>query len=137
MSKKRIIKIVIVAVIVVGLSFYSGMKFGGRKSSPGSMGQFGQRNTSGTSKGMRSGTGVTSGEVIAKDNETLTIKMIDGSTKIVFYSPSTDLQKTVAGNIADLVVGKEITVIGPANADGSLTAKSIQLRTAPATPPQN
>ncbi len=37
--------------------------------------------------------------------------------------------KTVDGTLADLEVGKQVTVTGDQNPDGSVNAKSVQVRT--------
>jgi hypothetical protein len=77
----------------------------------------------------------TIGQVITKDATSVTVKMPDGSTKIVLISDSTVVSKTVTGTLADVAVGTNVAVSGPANADGSVTAANIQLRPATTTPP--
>ena len=54
--------------------------------------------------------------------------MQDGSSKIVFYSESTKIQKTADGTGANLAIDQEVTASGAANSDGSLTAQTIQVR---------
>ena len=75
--------------------------------------------------------GVTSGEVILKDDKSVTVKLSNGGSKIIFFSPTTEVVKSVKGLSEDLIVGEEIIVTGEANADGSLNAKSIQIRKKP------
>lgn len=53
-----------------------------------------------------------SGEVIAKDEQSLTLKMQDGGSKIVFFSDSTQISKTTEGSINDVEVGKTLSVGG-------------------------
>jgi len=53
--------------------------------------------------------------------------MPDGSSKIVFFSDSTEISKTTEGSMDDIEIGKEIMVTGSQNSDGSYTAKTIQL----------
>jgi len=68
------------------------------------------------------------GEIIAKDNTSVTVKLTDGGSKIVFYSDKTTVQEMKSGSIADLQVGDTVNVSGTANSDGSITAESFQKR---------
>ena len=67
------------------------------------------------------------GEVISQGDDSLTIKLSDGSTKIVFVSDSTQITKSVDGAFSDLATGEQIFVGGTENPDGSYTANTIQL----------
>jgi hypothetical protein len=58
----------------------------------------------------------------------LTIKLPDGSTRIVFLSESTQILKSVQGNIQDIEIGKQVIVSGEQTTEGFLTAKTIQIR---------
>ncbi|MCX6759237.1 MAG: DUF5666 domain-containing protein [Candidatus Nealsonbacteria bacterium] len=128
---KKIIPIIVILILVVGGgAFYGGMKYGQSKGpsrqapqnlSPEQRQQFLQGGT------QRAGAGFLSGEVIAKDEQSLTLKMPDGGSKIVFFSDSTQISKTTEGSIGDIEVGKQIMVSGSQNSDGSYTAKTIQL----------
>ncbi len=142
---KKTLPIIIGLIILVGAgAFYGGMKYGQSKSSAARrdmgagfanlspeerqqrMQQFGAG--AGGLRGMRSGDGFASGEILAKDETTITLKLQDGGSKIIFYATSTPLIKFSAGTIDDLKIGENITVTGMANQDGSITAESIQLR---------
>ena len=67
------------------------------------------------------------GEIISQGDDSLTIKLSDGSTKIVFVSDSTQITKSVDGVLNDLATGEQIFIAGDENPDGSYTAKTIQL----------
>jgi hypothetical protein len=139
-----IILVILVVAIIFGVGgFYGGMKYAQSKTSSGNpSGQNfqnltpEQRQQLSQNRAGRGGNGANflSGEVISKDQQSLTIKMPDGSSKIVFYSDSTEVGKFVNGTPNDLEVGKTVTVNGAANQDGSIAAQSIQIR--PATPSQ-
>ncbi len=139
MSKKIQIIIFIVSLVVVGGgAFYGGMFYKTSQLSAQRAEFTGTRNRAGGDNRSTAGTGFISGDIVFKDDQSLTIKMRDGSSKIVFYSDSTEVSKFVAGALIDLVVGNTVMVNGKTNTDGSVTAQSIQLRpTMPQTMPTN
>jgi hypothetical protein len=128
---KLIISVVATAVVVGGVAFYGGMKYVQGKAVSDRQQRFGQAgaNIGGGFRGQGgAGGGLVSGDIISKDAQSITVKMRDGSSKIVFYSDTTEVSKFVAGTPADLTVGKTVTIIGKTNPDGSVTAISVQLR---------
>jgi cytochrome c-type biogenesis protein CcmE len=137
MKNRKIILVVAICLVVAGLSFRGGMIYTNSKSSSDKFANsaqngFNQNGITRTGNGMMrggvNGGGLVSGEILSKDDKSMTIKLNSGGSKIVFFSPSTKVEKTVDGSIADVIVGKQITVIGVANSDGSVNATSIQLR---------
>ena len=146
--KNILLVAVAVAVLVGGGAFYGGMKYAQGRGSRGNFAnltpeqrqQF-QANAGG---GFRNGQGrggmggmFVAGEIISKDDKSITIKLQDGGSKIVFYSDNTDVGKSVSGTSADLEIGKNITTNGTANSDGSITAQSIQIRPIPTGTPRS
>ena len=146
MQNKKIILSVVVCVVIAGISFWGGMKYGQSKSKniatsfnrqlQGGQGNFAGR--TGGQQGIRNGGavggGLVSGEILSKDDKSMTVKLSNGGSKIVLISPSTTVEKTVSGATADVVVGGQVMVTGQANPDGSVNATSIQLRPTIATP---
>ena len=136
MKNKKIVLMVAGALVIAGLSFWGGVKYGQSKSTST---QLSSRMGSFSQNGMGQNTGRTnirggingemvSGEILSMDTKSVTIKLNDGGSKIVFFSPSTKIEKTIDGVAGDLIVGKQVSVIGPANSDGSVNAISIQMR---------
>ncbi len=135
---------VIALLAIGGGAFWGGIQYsdakikGGATGQPGMMGQYrnGQAGGMGAGAGRRGGMmgqaggGFLNGEIIAKDDKSVTIKLRDGGSKIVFFSGSTAIGKMTDGTAADLVVGKTVSAIGKAGTDGSVTADSIQIRPA-------
>jgi len=143
-NMKKIIPIIIALVIIGGGVFYGGMKYGQSKSisprqafqdlSPEERQQFFQGNIGGSLQrgtGRGDGSNFLAGEVINKDEQSLTIKMPDGGSKIIFFSDSTEISKTTEGSISDIEIGKQIMISGSQNSDGSYTAQTIQIRQLP------
>jgi len=142
MNKKNIIIMAVGGLVLIGLVFYGGMKLGGRnQASENFKGLFsGQVNSQGSGMqklGGQSGAGSNrvggmnsgaNGEVIAKDDKSITVKLKDGGSKIVFYSEKTSVLKMATSSVGDVLVGNQIMVIGFSNQDGSVSAESIQLR---------
>ena len=131
MKKNKIIISIVVLLIVSTVSFYIGTKVGNlRNNVRGNFTTQGFNNGSGgMMRGNRpSGVNVISGEVINKDANSVTIKLRDGGSRIVFVSTSTIVQKMSSGNISDITVGNQISASGISNADGSINALSLQQR---------
>lgn len=132
MNKDLKIKLIVGALLIACLSFYAGTKVSqSRNAGPTGF----MRNSSVNSgQKMRMG-GFLSGEVISKDATSITLKTRDGSTKIVLFSASTDILKSTSGKSDDLNIGEQVVVTGSSNADGSLSAQSIQIRPNMPVPP--
>ncbi len=127
--KKIILAVVITALVAGGSAFYFGMKYGeknsGAKAPAFSAGSDFRNRGEGTAVGP--GLGFLSGEVLAKDEKTLTIKTADGGSKIVFFSDSTRFLKTSEATIDEIEIGEQVVINGKQNSDASYTAQTIQL----------
>ncbi len=115
------------AVVIAAIAFWSGTQYAQTNVQTGGRGTFSGART-GRQGGFMNG-GFVGGEVVSVDDKSITLKMQDGGTRFVFFSPSTKISKSVDGTIADVVAGKQVTVSGTPNSDGSVTAQTIQLRT--------
>jgi len=129
MDKKILLGLVIGGIILAGVSFYAGDKYGSSKApsfnrqfNGGTMGNFGG------ARGSRGGNAPVMGQVISHDSNTLTVKLRDGGSKLVLLATSTEINKSTTGSVADLTPGQEVTVIGSANSDGSVNGQIIQVR---------
>ncbi len=126
-----------VAVVLVGAGFGGGYTFAKSQSPANGMlaagfpegtgGQFAGRSGS-MGMGTRAGGGFVSGEILSKDSTSVTVKMIDGSTKIVLLGSSAQISKSAEGTAADLAIGASVLVNGSTNSDGSVTAQNVQIR---------
>ncbi len=141
---KKFLSIILVAVVVGGVCFFGGMKYAQSKVAsnfPGGGNFNGQMPTGGTQNASSTrgsgGGGMVSGEVIAKDAQSLILKIQDGGSRIVFFSSSTTVSKIVEGSLRDIEIGKQIMVTGKQNSDGSYTAQTIQERQLPSLNPRN
>lgn len=138
--KKILLSVIATAVIVGGGAFFGGMQYA--KSQTPDMGdlasRFGNFDPSqlpnmpggggGFNRGGAAGGGFASGEILSIDEESITIKLPDGGSRLVFFSDSSEITKSAEGSVADLATGTSITVMGTSNDDGSVTATSIQIR---------
>lgn len=71
--------------------------------------------------------GAVQGSILSMDSGSITIKLADGSTKIVILSGSTTYSNTQVASQSDLKTGSEVAVFGTPNSDGSVTANNIQI----------
>ena len=128
---KTLLSILSVAVVVGAGAFYGGMKYD-QSTAQANLSQMRANRTGGGDGGARGGQGegFTNGNVISKDDKSITVQMRTGGSKIVFFSGGTQIMKSIAGSLSDLAVGDQVTANGSANSDGSITAQSIQIRPA-------
>ena len=128
MKNAKFITVTIVLLFLVGGgSFFAGIKYQqGQRSS--ALRQFGGQ------PGLRAGNGSgrmgfrpVSGEIISADENSITVKLTDDSSKIILLSDKTSINKATDGLKSDLKVGEKVAVFGTENPDGSLSAQSIQL----------
>lgn len=141
-------KMIIGAVVIAGAFFYGGYAYAAHAAPKGmnmrfSMGANGSMARSGGAAsfntaggagtafragGMGAGGGFVTGTVLSKDDQSVTVKLQDGGSKIVFVGGSTQVMKSVAGSIADISVGANVMITGSQNQDGSVTARSVDIR---------
>lgn len=137
MNKNIIVGAIVGILVIGGGSFYAGTKFtGANESGRPVMGQDGQFRTGqngqglgGARMGQGMGGGITTGVILSKDDTSITVKLTDGGSKIVFLTASTTITKSSTGSMGDLVVNENVVVNGSANSDGSINAQFIQLGT--------
>ena len=124
-----------IAVIVVGAgAFFGGLKYQQSKTAT-RFANFGNRmqenSNNSDNAGMRQRIGQNfrpvNGEITATDDKSITVKMADGSSRIVLLSETTALLKSSSGSKEDLKEGEQVMVIGTENSDGSVTAQNIQI----------
>lgn len=128
--KNNTILIVVIVAVVVGLgAFWGGMQYQKLKASSGNT-QFGGQGGTGQRRfggGNGARGGAVFGEIISSDADSITVKLMDGSSKIVVVSSSTSINKAATATKSDLKTGEKVAIFGTTNSDGSVTAQSIQL----------
>ena len=67
------------------------------------------------------------GQVLNMDSNSLTVKMSDGSTKLVVLSSSTAFMQSTKAVLSDVKTGDTVNVVGTQNSDGSVTAQDVQI----------
>lgn len=134
MKQHAIAVILLVAVVTGAGGFFAGTKFQQSKQPFG----FGamqyekgrgmmQGSGNGTRTGIRNGFRPLSGEIIKHDETSMTVKLKDGSSKIVLIGKTTSINKAETGSKDDLTIGTEVAVFGAENSDGSVTAQNVQI----------
>ncbi len=116
--------IIIVAVVVGAVAFFVGTKF--QSSQSGTASQYGQNGSQRSGRFGQNGR-ATVGEVVGQDQGSITVKLQDGSSKIINVTGQTTYSKTDKAAKADIAVGQRIAAFGTVNSDGSIDAQSVQL----------
>ena len=143
---KKYLSVVIATVVALGIGFWSGAQYGKGNGAndaawdrnmrdfqiegkaPGQLGN--------GSVQQRGNSNIILGEITQMDDESIIVRLSAGGSKIVFVSDGTQIVRSVEGVLDDISVGETVTVSGTLNADGSLSAQSIQIRSEEERPPQ-
>ncbi len=133
--KKYTVHIVWLIVAVVAL--VGGYFYGKSTASAGAAGRFAGRtgafasSTAGfAGRGGGAGGGFVSGQILSLSGDSMTIQLANGNSQVIFYSSSTSVIKPEPAPVSSLAPGTMVMIGGTTNSDGSLTAQSIQVRTA-------
>ncbi len=127
-TNKIFISAAVAVIIALIGSFYDGMQY--QKSKAGGRGAF-AAGAAGRAGAMRNAMGgFATGDILSHDDTGITIKMRDGSSKIILVPASAAVLKSTSGSLGDLSVGQSVTVTGSTNADGSINAQTVQIRPA-------
>lgn len=138
-DSKNVLLVVLGAILIGGAGFYGGMSYQRTKLAKlGPMGNFpgrpGDQMMRGdgakvpTAMGNRgAGFRPIVGEILSKDDKSITVKLTDGSSKIVLLAQTTNINKAEKVEASALAVGESVRVFGTTNQDGSVTAQDVQL----------
>ncbi|MFZ2024878.1 MAG: DUF5666 domain-containing protein [Microgenomates group bacterium] len=143
-KKNPTIVLGIIAIACAALGFFGGMKYqqtkspsfarGGLNNMQGGMQNNSQAKQTGTTKNTngigKSFGGMQIGTIASMDETSLTVKLQDGSSKIVILSGTTTYKTMTDASKSDINVGDTIAISGSTNTDGSVSAQSIQLNPA-------
>ena len=125
MKKNQVIVIVLLVIVGVGV-FFAGMKY-----QQNQRGQFIRTGGVDRMRQFQQGVGqnirAVSGEILSQDDKSITVKMQDGSSKIVLLTDKTSIIEATASSTQNLKTGEQVLVSGSENSDGSVTAQNIQL----------
>lgn len=111
----------VILVIAMAGSFYGGTQY--QKSQP----RQGQNGQSGQFRQGSNQARAVSGQVLNSDDKSMTVKLNDGSSKIVIFSTSTTVSQASASAVVNIKPGQQVMVFGSNNSDGSVTAQNIQI----------
>jgi len=123
----NLILAIVIAVVVGGAGFCAGIYFQKSKT-PKGLGDFsrtggGRLGQNGAQNQMRP----VSGEIISQDDKSFTVKLQDGSTKIILFSDSATISKSTSGTKEDIKTGEKVMVTGKENSDKSITPQNISI----------
>jgi type II secretory pathway pseudopilin PulG len=124
--------VIILVIVFAAAAFYGGMQYQKNQTrasfASGANGQFARR--FGQGGGGQGGPGANGmmpvrGQVVNSNSNSVTVKLNDGSSKIVNLTGQTTISKTTTGSASDLKSGQDVTAIGTTNSDGSITAQTV------------
>jgi hypothetical protein len=129
------IYVLILIITFAAAGFYGGVTY--QKSKAPSFASFqdgqgqgmggGRRFGGQAGQSMNAGMRPVSGQVVNQSDNSITIKLSDGSSKIVNLTGQTTINKSSKGSVSDLKSGEQVTAFGTTNSDGSVTAQMVSV----------
>lgn len=123
--------LVIVAVVFGAVGFFGGMQYQKSQRQNYFSGQFNMMGQSGvrrfSGQGGNTNASAVRGEILSTDNNSITVKLPDGSSKLVLLGSNTNITEATSASKESLKAGQQVAVFGSSNSDGSVTAQNIQL----------
>lgn len=124
------IYVLVLIIVFAAVGFYGGSMYQKNQArasfAGGAGGQFGGRRSmmgAGNAQGMTP----VRGQIVSQSSDSMTVKLPDGSSKIVNLTAQTKVNKMTTGSVADLKSGITVTAIGTTNSDGSVTAQDVSI----------
>lgn len=131
MKGNNLLIVILVGVIALGIGAFAGIQYQKSQRPSFGNGRFAGRFGGGQGgAGGRFGNGANRpviGQVVSVDPTGITVKLSDGSTKIVVIGSSTMINKTAAASKGDLATRTNVAVFGTTNSDGSVTAQNVSI----------
>ena len=131
MNKTIIIAAVLIVVAGAG-GFLGGMQYQKSQTTSrfaqfagGGNGQFRRFGQAGGGAGAN--TSAIRGQVVSTDSNSITVKLPDGSSKILVVGSNTTFMKSTSASLSDLKSGDTIMAFGTTNSDGSVTARNVDI----------
>ncbi|MBI3887854.1 hypothetical protein HY310_02190 [Candidatus Microgenomates bacterium] len=125
MKNQQIVTVLVLAIVAGAVGFFGGMQYQKSQTPVPVLNQF-RRNGGGLGQN-NTNNAVVRGEITAADDNSVTIKINDGSSKIVLLAPTTTITEATTAAKTELSTGKQVTIFGVTNTDGSVTAQNVQL----------
>lgn len=131
--KNNLVVTILIVVLVGAGAFFAGMKYqegkvGGMNNTRQLQGMGNGSRGAGQNGQGRLGAGrPVNGEILEADDKSITVKLADGSSKIILLGDKTVVNKTSEASKTDLKTGIKVAAFGTENSDGSITANNIQI----------
>lgn len=124
-----------VGIVCAVVFFCIGMAVGKGSSTTARTGFAGRGAYGSSTFAGRGGTGggFVSGQVVSVSSSSIMVSLANGNSEVVLYSGSTSIVKPTDVSASVLTPGTMVMIGGATNSDGSVTASTIQVRTATST----
>ena len=119
--------------VAIAFFFIGRATVGGSTAGVGSYASSTRGNFAGRGAGTGAGGGFVAGTVVSVDKGVIAVSLPNGNSENVYYSGSTSIIKPQPADVSSLTPGTMVMIGGMTNPDGSVTASTIQVRTASST----